>query len=364
MGLDYHKHGVALPRAGRYFGRTIPASVDSMKNKTFVLHVFIAVALCAMGFATPSAADEGPTAPPTARPGVAPFLLPTFAPLDAFIEYARGIVTTQKAANDGHVAPTAASTATPSAPTAVPARAAPQARSYPRTFSTYDALVEYATGIATTQEASNGRLAALTAREDANKATLATVFDPRVRGGLLQSRTDLMDDVTIRALQTQLANDVTAARQLVAAGAVVTPPASWRLPLLGEDTQDFGPTPYYFEPALIYDGVYYRHFHTGTDIAAPWGTPILAPAHGVVVFAGTMGDGAEVVVIAHDSGLVSMYAHLDDHVFPVPVTAGDTVQAGDRIGNVGVTGITTGAHLHWSVWRDGELVDPLSMIRG
>jgi murein DD-endopeptidase MepM/ murein hydrolase activator NlpD len=47
----------------------------------------------------------------------------------------------------------------------------------------------------------------------------------------------------------------------------------------------------------------------------------------------------------------------------VPVKAGDTIQAGDRIGNVGLTGITTGAHLHWSVWRNGELVDPLSMIK-
>jgi murein DD-endopeptidase MepM/ murein hydrolase activator NlpD len=333
-------------------------------KKRFVPHVLVAMALCAMGFGTAAAADEGPTAPPIARPGVAPLLPPTFAPLDAFIEYARGIVMTQKAASEGLVTPTAASAAAPSPTTAVPARAAPLARSYPRTFSTYDALVDYATSVATAQEAANDRLAALTAREDANRAALATVFDPRVRGGLLQSPAGLMDDATIRALQTQLNNDVLAARQLVVDGAVVTPPASWRLPLVGEDTQDFGPTPYYFEPALVYDGVYYRHFHTGTDIAAPWGTPVLAPAHGVVVFAGTMGDGAEVLVIVHDSGLVSMYAHLDNHVFPVPVKAGDTVQAGDRIGNVGLTGITTGAHMHWSVWRNGALVDPLSMIRG
>jgi murein DD-endopeptidase MepM/ murein hydrolase activator NlpD len=202
------------------------------------------------------------------------------------------------------------------------------------------------------------------AREDANRTTLATVFDPRMRGGLLQSPAELMDDTTIRSLQTQVANDAAAARQLVADGAVVTPPVSWHLPLVGEDTQDFGPTPYSFEPALTYEGVYYRHFHTGTDIAAAWGTPVVAPAQGMVVFAGTMGDGAEVVVIAHDSGLVSMYAHLDNQVFPVPVKAGDAVQAGDRIGNVGLTGITTGAHLHWSVWRNGDLVDPLSMIGG
>jgi len=195
-----------------------------MKKKTFVLHASIAVALCATTFATPAAADEGPTAPPTTRPGIAPFLPPAFAPLDAFIEYAKAIVTTQKAANDP-VAPTAASPSAPAIPITAPARAAPQARSYPRTFATYDALVDYATSIATTQQAASDRLAAVLAQEDANRAALATVFDPRVRGGLMQSATELMDDVTIRALQAQLASDVSAARELVADGAVVTPPA-------------------------------------------------------------------------------------------------------------------------------------------
>src|SRR5438094_8044725 len=75
-----------------------------------------------------------------------------------------------------------------------------------------------------------------------------------------------------------------------------------------------------------------------------------------------MGDGAVVVVIAHDAGLVSMYAHLENRVFPLPVKARDTVQAGDRIGNVGLTGATTGPHLHWSVWRHGELIHPPSLI--
>jgi murein DD-endopeptidase MepM/ murein hydrolase activator NlpD len=250
-------------------------------------------------------------------------------------------------------------------PTATPVpRAVPAARSYPRTFASYDTLIEYAGGVAATQKASDDRLAALVLRVDADTATLATVLDPRVRGGLLRSRADLMDDATFGALRKEVTNDNTSVRQLVADGAVVTAPPAWRLPLLGEDTQDFGPTPYYFEPPLTYDGVYYGHFHTGTDIATAWGTPVLAPARGLVVFSGMMGDGAEVVVIAHDSGIVSMYAHLENRVFPVPVKAGDTVQAGDRIGNVGLTGNTTGAHLHWSVWRNGELIDPLSMIGG
>ena len=318
-----------------------------MQKKAFVVVVFIAVALCAMGLTAPAAADEGPTGTPTLRPGGAPFLPRTLAPIDASTQSPASIVTPGSAAL-----------------TPAPPRAAAHARSYPRTFSTYDALTDYAIQVAATQKASDDRLAALLVREDAARETLATVFDPRLRGGLLKSRADLIDDTTIQALETQLATDVAAVRQLVADGAVVATPPSWQLPLLGEDTQDFGPTPYYYEPPLTYGGVQYEHFHTGTDIATAWGTSIVAPAQGVVVFAGTMGDGAEVVVLAHDSGLVSMYAHLDNHVFPVPVKAGDTVQAGERIGNVGVTGMTTGAHLHWSVWRSGELIDPLSMIRG
>jgi murein DD-endopeptidase MepM/ murein hydrolase activator NlpD len=271
------------------------------------IRVCCLAALCAVFFGTPAAADDGPTAP--------------------------------------------------TAP-----RVAPAARSYPRGFNSYPSLIDYAKSVAAARQDSDTRLAAVMARQGAAEATLESVFDPRVRGGLLRSRTDLMDDATLTALRKQLATDAATRRELIADGATAAPAASWRLPLLGEDTQDFGPTPYYFEPAMTYRGVYYPHFHDGTDIAVPWGTPVLAPARGVVVFAGTMGDGAVVVVVAHDAGLVSMYAHLDNRVFPLPVKPGDTLEAGDRIGNVGLTGITTGTHLHWSVWRSGELIDPLSMI--
>jgi murein DD-endopeptidase MepM/ murein hydrolase activator NlpD len=330
-----------------------------MKGTSSLIRLGLAVALCAIGLTTPAAADDVPTATPTTRPAPLPGSSRTFSPYDALKERAGSIATTQKASNDRLAAPLIASEVA----TATPARrAAPLARSYPRSFYTYDALIEYASEIAITQNATNERLAELTVREEAARRALARVFDPRVRGGLLRSRTDVMDDATLKELRTQLADDAVIRHQLLAAGAVVAPAASWHLPLVGENTQDFGPTPYWFEPALTYQGNYYRNFHAGTDIAAPWGTPILAPAWGVVVFAGTMGDGAEVVVIAHDGGLVSMYAHLENRVFHLPVKAGDTVQGGDRIGNVGLTGITTGTHLHWSVWRNGEPIDPLSTI--
>ena len=289
--------------------------------------------LCAISVATPAAADDGPQ----------DTLVPRILPLRPFV-----------AAQSGQDA----------APTTTPVpRAAPAARSYPRTFDSYEALIDYAQSVAASHKESDDRLAAVRARQDAAVATLDSVFDPRARGGLLRSRADLIDDATLNTLRTQFANDAATRRQLEASGATVTPATSWCLPVLGEDTQDFGPTPYLFEPAKTYRGAYYPHFHDGTDIAVPWGTPVLAPAPGRVVFAGTMGDGAVVVVIAHEAGLVSMYAHLEDRVFPLPVKAGDAVEAGERIGNVGLTGITTGTHLHWSVWRNGELIDPLSTNR-
>jgi murein DD-endopeptidase MepM/ murein hydrolase activator NlpD len=331
-----------------------------MKKTTDLIRLCLAVALCAIGLSAPASADDTPTGTPRPPSPVSAAPSQLLSMYDVIQEKAAKIATTQSGTNAGAVGGTVGTEA--GAATPVP-RAAPLARSYPRTFDTYDALVEYASGLATKQEASNRLLAEVTVREDATAAALADVFDPRVRGGLLQSRTDVMDDTSLASLRTQLASDDATRRRLLADGAVIAPAHSWRLPLVGENTQDFGPTPYWFEPALTYQGVYYPHFHTGTDIAAPWGAPIVAPAWGVVTFAGTMGDGAEVVVIAHDGGLVSMYAHLENRIFPVPVKAGDTVQAGDRIGNVGLTGITTGAHVHWSVWRNGELIDPLSMIR-
>jgi murein DD-endopeptidase MepM/ murein hydrolase activator NlpD len=137
---------------------------------------------------------------------------------------------------------------------------------------------------------------------------------------------------------------------------------AWRSPLVGELTQGFGPTPYYFEPSRVYGGVHYSHFHEGIDIAAPMYSPVVAAAPGRVVWAGHLPDGAMVVLIAHSGGLVSLYAHLDDGIAAPRVAAGDQVYLGQIIGAVGMTGMTTGAHLHFVVWRDGELVDPLSVI--
>ena len=249
--------------------------------------------------------------------------------------------------------------------TPTPPRAAPVARALPLTFGSYDTLIATATAVAGDQAALYSRLQLAHAEADLARSTLAALSDPRIRGGLVRAETDVSDEPALVALRKEIAAATSAEAQLIAAGASPYFPApTWQRPLVGEMSQAFGPTDVGLEPARLYHGTYYRHFHDGVDILDPAGTAIVAPARGRVVFAGRMMDGAEVVVIAHDDGLVSLYAHLQDGPLAPPVKAGDIVQAGQRIGSVGLTGLTTGYHLHWAVYKNGEPIDPLSTLGG
>jgi murein DD-endopeptidase MepM/ murein hydrolase activator NlpD len=168
------------------------------------------------------------------------------------------------------------------------------------------------------------------------------------------------------AVLTALARDATNAQTALAqlvASAMVREGASgaWALPLRGVLTQSFGPTTFELEPAATYNGVAYAHFHGAIDIAAPLGTPVAAASDGVVAFVGHLPDGAMIVLIAHPGGYVSQYAHLDDTFALPPVKAGQAVKAGQVVGFIGLTGITTGAHLHYAVMKDGAPIDPLSL---
>ena len=139
-------------------------------------------------------------------------------------------------------------------------------------------------------------------------------------------------------------------------------PSAWSLPVRGAITQPFGPTTFALEPARLYQGVQYSHFHDAIDFAAPLGQSVVAAAEGRVTFVGHLSDGAMVVIVAHAGGVVSVYAHLDDTFARPPVRIGDSVGRGQVIGFVGLTGITTGPHLHFSVTRGGQPIDPLSLF--
>ena len=94
--------------------------------------------------------------------------------------------------------------------------------------------------------------------------------------------------------------------------------------------------------------------HRGIDFAASIGTPIVSPADGAVIKVEEQTGYGLVVMIDHGFGMMTKYAHLAD----AAVRAGDTVRRGDRIGSVGMSGRSTGPHLHYEVLVDGVAADP------
>lgn len=96
------------------------------------------------------------------------------------------------------------------------------------------------------------------------------------------------------------------------------------------------------------------HTHKGMDIAAPYGTKILAAADGKVTYSGTMGGYGNLIIITHESGIQTYYGHCSKLLAKV----GDEVKAGDEIAKVGSTGFSTGNHLHFEIRKNGNQINP------
>jgi len=122
-----------------------------------------------------------------------------------------------------------------------------------------------------------------------------------------------------------------------------------RQPVFGHLTSSFGMR---FHPILGFS-----RMHQGMDFGAPMGSPIVAATDGTVIFAGWHGGHGNYVRLNHVGGISTGYAHMS-RIIAKP---GERVRQGQLIGYVGSTGLSTGPHLHYEVFRNGQAINPASM---
>ncbi|WP_260597287.1 M23 family metallopeptidase [Sphingomonas endolithica] len=120
------------------------------------------------------------------------------------------------------------------------------------------------------------------------------------------------------------------------------------MPVSGRITSGFG--------LRMHPLLHYMRMHKGIDFGAPWGSPIYAAVDGVVKVAGRSAGYGNLVKLDHGNGISSGYGHMSR----ILVRPGQHVSRGQQIGAVGSTGMSTGPHLHWEVWKNGVAVNPRS----
>jgi murein DD-endopeptidase MepM/ murein hydrolase activator NlpD len=180
----------------------------------------------------------------------------------------------------------------------------------------------------------------LAAREAAVAAKRVVVADIRANQAQLQRAEDQLerDSASIEALLSGSSSGVPGSGQLLwPANGPVTSPFGYRTHPIFGDTR----------------------LHSGIDIGAPYGAPVIAADGGTVVFAGVMSGYGNAIVVDHGGGLATTYNHLS----ALGVSDDQRVGRGQYIAAVGCTGYCTGPHLHFEVRVNGTPVDPMPYLR-
>lgn len=158
-------------------------------------------------------------------------------------------------------------------------------------------------------------------------------------------------------IEAQLRKDAAEQRAIIAAagssssGPLPTGGGQLLWPAAGPVTSGFG----YRTHPIFGD----TRFHSGIDIGAPYGAPVIASDAGTVIFAGVMSGYGNAIVVDHGGGLATSYNHLSSFL----VVDGQAVSRGVQIGAVGCTGYCTGPHLHFEVRANGDPVDPMPYLQ-
>lgn len=205
----------------------------------------------------------------------------------------------------------------------------------------------------------------------------ALAFGGRVADAVAARIRMIRDGVPAMPRAVASALGLAALPAILAASVLLQPAFAWRLdtessfaPEATRLAQGAAPLPHWQAPMAhlrvsAFFGILHAptgRLHGGMDFATPTGTPIMAPADGVIVASTNryMGEGkwGEVIAIEHANGLRSLYAHMDQRM----VKVGDRVSAGRQIGTSGATGKATGPHLHMEVSRNGNNIDPQTLL--
>ena len=169
---------------------------------------------------------------------------------------------------------------------------------------------------------------------------------PSASGGSLQSI-----DVYNRRV-VELENQYRGLSQALSETALVDAATPLFLPVKGYVTGGIGRRNDPFNPSM-------SDYHTGIDISAPYGSRVVAPADGTVLFAGQRPGYGNIVVIDHRFGIVTRYGHM----WKFSVETGQFVSRNDVIGYVGTSGRSTGPHLHYELWVHNRVVNPQRFFR-